>query len=176
MSKNPIRTILCLLLISVSIAARQLSPPPVQAQTSTGTIAYVRAGGTDGDQIRLIEPDGSNDRALWTVPVPDPQGRLEILSLAWRPDATELAFSSNHEDVCSIFASDIYSIHPDGSNFRRVGNGPACHELSQFPKGNVTVTVRNYTSKFSTTFHVYVQGAPGVIEVVIPYKDRKSVV
>jgi hypothetical protein len=50
-------------------------------------IAYVR-GGTE---IRLIEPDGSNDRRLWTHP--DATSELGIYGVAWRPDHKELAFS-----------------------------------------------------------------------------------
>lgn len=151
------------------------SPLAVGAQTTPGVIAYVRPGGKQGDQIRLINPDGSDDRALWTVPTEDPSGILQILSLDWRPDATELAFSSNHERACSIFASDMYTVRPDGAHFRRVGNGPDCAALANFPKGDVTVSVRNNTSKFSTIFYLYVQGAPGVIEVTIPWNGVVTV-
>ena len=37
---------------------------------SQGTIAYVRPDGTQGDQIRLIEPDGTGDRVLWRTAIP----------------------------------------------------------------------------------------------------------
>ena len=60
------------------------------SRPSIGTIAYVR-GGTE---VRLIEPDGSNDRRLWTHP--DETQELGIYGVAWRPDGKELAFSSAH--------------------------------------------------------------------------------
>jgi WD40 repeat protein len=163
-------TLTCWLIASIG-----LGHVPAQAQTPTGTIAYVRAGGTSGDQIRLIEPDGSNDRELWTVPVTDPRNIFEILSLSWRPDATELAFSSDHEHDCSIFASDLYTVSPSGSNFRRVSNGPACDDLADFEQGAVTVTIRNFTSSPDTNFFVYVQGAPGIIGLIIPHNDLATV-
>lgn len=143
------------------------------AGAGAGSIAYVRAD--TGDEIRLIEPDGSNDRQLWAHGLADPQNVFDILSLAWRPDGTELAFSSNHERTCSIFGSDVYSVRVGGSNFRRVTNGPDCSSLSSYPKGSVTVTVRNYTSKFDTNFYVYVQGAPGIIGVTIPWNGVATV-
>jgi hypothetical protein len=159
---------LCTMLGGLLMAAVGVGQSPAQAQTTTGTIAYVRAGGTSGDEIRLIEPDSGQDRALWRVPVADPGNILTILSLDWRPDGRELAFSSNHERTCSIHDSDLYSIQPDGGNFRRVSNGPNCDRLADYPNGQVRVTVRNFTSKFDTNFYVHVQGAPGVMGVTIP--------
>jgi hypothetical protein len=44
-------------------------------------------------------------------------------------------------------------------------NGPACADLAAFPKGAVTVTVRNFTS-LSPLF-VYIQGAPEVQSVLV---------
>jgi len=134
-------------------------PAPAAAQ-ATGTIAYVRAGGTQGDQIRLIEPDGSGDRPLWTAPGDDPLDVYGISSLAWRPDAGELAFASDHEEGCSVYSSDIYGVRPDGRGYRRLANTPACASLAAYPQGSVTVTVRNLTSSPDSTFAVYVQGAP----------------
>lgn len=163
-------TLTCLL-----VALLITSYGPAQAQTPTGTIAYVRTGGESGDQIRLIEPDGSNDREIWRVPVDDPNNIFEILSLAWRPDANELAFSSDHEHACSIFGSDLYAVNPSGSDYRRVGNGPACEELGDLPQGGVTVTVRNFTSRLDTNYFIYVQGAPGIRGVIIPHNGSATV-
>ena len=42
-------------------------------------IAYVR-GGTE---IRIIDPEGRNDRQIWTHP--DAKPELGIYGLAWRP-------------------------------------------------------------------------------------------
>lgn len=162
---------LAALLGSVLVGIAHSSTPPAGA--GAGSIAYVRAD--TGDEIRLIEPDGSNDRRLWAHGLADPQNVFDILSLDWRPDGSELAFSSNHERTCSIFGSDIYSIQIAASSFRRVTNGPDCASLSGYPKGSVTVTVRNDTSKFDTNFYVYVQGAPGIIGVTIPWNGVATV-
>ncbi len=175
MAKQSIFPISLIIILCLLMSLVGLHQSAAQAQTVTGTIAYVRSSGTSGDQIRLIEPDGSQDRVLWTVPVADPGNILSILSLDWHPDGGELAFSSNHERTCSIHDSDLYTIHPDGSNFRRVSNGPACAGLADYPKGNVTVTVRNNTSKFDTNFYVHVQGAPGVMGVMIPWNGVATV-
>jgi hypothetical protein len=125
----------------------------------SGTIAYVKTGAVD--EIWLIEPDGSNNRHLWSPGQVDPDFTGSITGLSWRPDAGTLAFASDHEWLCSWYSSDIYSIFPDGSGLRRVTNAPACAGLAAYPKGNVVVTVENYTFT-SGLFGVYVQGAPGV--------------
>ena len=52
----------------------------IPARAQKGTIAYVH----DGTEIRLIDPDGANDRRLWTHP--DLKKALGIDSLAWSPD------------------------------------------------------------------------------------------
>jgi hypothetical protein len=152
------------------LLATVLARPSVEARAEaqlTGTIAYVRTGGSQGDQIRLIEPDGSGDRLLWAAPGADPLGVYEVSALAWRPDASELAFASDHEDGCSVFSSDLYGVRPDGSSERRLVNTPRCAELPDYPQGSVTVTVRNLTSSPESNFSVYVQGAPRPVDVLI---------
>lgn len=121
------------------------------AGTPTGTIAYLLGRG----EIRLIEPDGSHDRLLFRPP----SGTVyRIEDVAWRPDGKQLAFASGHEGLCSAWQDDIYLIDPDGSNLRRLTNGPSCAELAGRPAGNVTVTLANDSSDVSDVF-VYVQGA-----------------
>jgi hypothetical protein len=102
-----------------------------------GTIAYVH----DGTEIRLIDPDGANDRKLWTHP--DLKKALGIDSLAWRPDGKELAFSSRHAAAASLYDADLYAIRPDGSGLRKLTNAPQMSEFARFPNGNVSVTFRN---------------------------------
>jgi Tol biopolymer transport system component len=158
--------LLGLLIITLSVgataAAETVESEKVvpAASAATGTIAYVR----NGNEIRLIEPDGSNDRHLWTRPVETvhPLGDLD-----WNPAATELAFASEHEFGCSIFQSDIYAIRPDGGGLRRITNGPTCAELASFPKGTVTVTVENSNALAGPVFFVYVSGAPEVKQVSV---------
>jgi TolB protein len=164
---------LIIAVLASTVLVSQTAAQSPDSGVSSGTIAYVR--GDSRDEIRLIEADGSNDRRLWAHGQADSQNNFAVLSLDWRPDGNELAFSSNHERTCSIFSSDLYSLRADGQGFRRVSNGPQCDSLDSYPKGAVTVTVRNYTSKFDTLFYLYVHGAPEVIGVVIPWNGVATV-
>lgn len=104
---------------------------------ANGTIAYVR----NGSEIRLIEADGSNDRRLWTHP--NAKKELGIYDVEWRPDRKELAFSSGHAAVYSLYHADLYAIRPDGAGFRKLTNPPDRGEFTRYPKGSVSVTFRN---------------------------------
>jgi len=144
------------------IAAPQLpaataGPAASPAAAEPGIIAYVRRSTHD---IHLISPDGTGDRVLWTAPRPLTQ--QAPLDLAWRPDGRELAFSSEHEETCSWYQSDVYVIGADGTGCRRVTNAPARAVLAGLPKGTVTVTVANYTSSL---VQLYIMGAPGIQSV-----------
>jgi len=138
----------------------------------SGVIAYVR-GSTE---IRLINPDGTNDRRLWTEP--NLNEDLGINELAWRPDGKELAFSSSHEATASLYHADVYVIAPDGSGLRRLTNPPSHSEFAKFPKGTVTVTVRNDQpgNVTSGNFIVYVAGADQPQQVVLPSGSAKTIV
>ncbi len=128
------------------------------ASTPVGTIAYVRANDTTGDQIWLIKPDGSNDHWIYSTGVADPYAVYGISSLAWRPDGGELVFASDHELACSWYASDLYAILANGSSYRRVTNAPACAALASYLKGTVRMTLPGVGS----FYQVYVQGAPSI--------------
>ncbi|HEX5704502.1 MAG TPA: hypothetical protein VFX97_14980 [Pyrinomonadaceae bacterium] len=142
--------------------------------TARGTIAYIR-GGTE---IRLIESDGTNDRRLWTHEFAKEGSAIH--GLAWRPDGKELAFSSSHLNVASLYHADIYGVGPDGKGFRKITNAPDHSELSRYPKGAVSVTVRNEQPLFkqsrATTgvFFVYVVGADEPQPVTIPPGSSKT--
>jgi hypothetical protein len=136
--------------------------PAAVAANGAGTIAYV--DDITKDEIRLIEPDGSGDRHLWTHGLDDPNDVYEIWNTAWRPNAAELAFASTHENWCSINHADIYAIGSDGGGYRRVTESPACGALAAYPKGTVRVPVQN--DGFSSFFgFVYFQGAPSLQQV-----------
>ena len=123
------------------------------------TIIYVK----NSTELHLIQPDGTNDRLIWQIP----QGAIgEIESVAWRPDAQQIAFVSSHEATCSEFNSDIYLINPDGSNLRRLTNAPACGELAGYPQGSASVQIANHSAAVSE-FLVYVEGAPTAKVVTI---------
>ncbi len=133
----------------------------VAMASATGTIAYVVPDDTTGDQIWLIQPDGSNDHQIYSTGLKDPDALHGISAVAWRPDGGELVFASDHELICSWFASDVYAISSDGSGYRRVTNAPACAALANYPKGTVVMSLAGADS----SYQVYVQGAPSVKSV-----------
>ncbi len=148
-----------LLALTLLSAAAGLKSDLALAYADPGTIAYVRSNDATGDEIRLIEPDGSSDRLLWKTNVPL-NGLEQISALAWHPGASELAFSSRHEEACSFYNSDVYTIRSDGSAYRRVTAPPTCGKATGLPTGNVNVYVQNNTYA-SGPFYVYFEGAPG---------------
>ncbi|HEX8285644.1 MAG TPA: hypothetical protein VF588_19975 [Pyrinomonadaceae bacterium] len=153
------------------------SASSAQGASSTparGTIAYVR-GATE---IRLVEADGTGDRRLWTHPFA--KEGAAIHDLAWRPDGKELAFSSSHMNVASLYDADIYAVGPDGTGFRKITNAPDHSELARYPKGSVTVTVRNeqpvwkQAQASAGVFFVYVAGADEPQAVTLPPGASKT--
>jgi hypothetical protein len=157
MHKHP-KTLSILFSLVLSLAALVALAPhehsSASANAALGIIAYVRLSTHD---IHLISPDGTGDRVLWTAP--RPLDLWPAFDLAWRPDGRELAFSSQHEETCSVYQSDVYAIGYDGTGYRRVTNSPACAVLAGLPKGSVTVDVSNY---MGLQAKAYVQGAPGI--------------
>lgn len=155
--------------------ARPSSPGP-STTVSAGTIAYIK-GATE---IRLIESDGTNDRRLWTHQFAKEGSGIHDLS--WRPDGKELAFSSSHLNVASLYHADIYAIGPDGKDYRKITNSPDHAELARYPKGVVTVTVRNeqpvwkQSQASSGIFFVYVVGADEPQAVTLPPGSSKTLV
>lgn len=126
--------------------------PAAQAAADT-TIVYISE---DARSLRFIQPDGSNDRLLWAIP-DGVSGEIE--SVAWRPDAQQIAFAGTHESICSEYAADIFLINPDGSNLQRLTNGPACDQLAAYAQGSATVQLSNQNANFSE-YLVYIEGAP----------------
>ena len=139
-----------------------------------GTIAYVR----NSTEIRMIDADGSNDRRLWTHP--DAKKELGIFDVAWRPDGKELAFSSGHAAVSSLYHADLYAIHPDGTGFRKLTNPPDRAEFAKYPKGVVSVTLRNDQPSYRQSqasagvFIVYVAGADEPQQITLPPGSAKT--
>lgn len=123
------------------------------------TIAYVPLS---GDEIRLINPDGSSDRRLWAHGLADPEGTYDIWSMAWNRSATRLAFSSTHENWCSLFTSDIFHVGADGSGYSRATQAPACGQLANFPQGTVQIPVSNASIYESFSGFMYFQGATSI--------------
>lgn len=157
-----IGALVCLALLISSLGMLPAAHAKPMAQAADGTtIVYVT---NDARSLRLIQPDGSNDRLLWRVPDGVPGAPIE--SVMWRPDAKEIAFTSTHEATCSEYGADIYLIYPDGSNLRRLTNRPACAALASYPQGSASVQIRNQLSNFSE-YLVYIEGAPTAKVVTI---------
>lgn len=147
----------------LALNSTSLSQPAQANRISAGdTIVYVKE---DGRELRLIQPDGSNDRLLWRVPASVIGSAIS--SVAWRPDAKQIAFTSSHEATCSEYGHDIYLIDPDGTNLRRLTNAPACAVLAQYPQGSASVRIENHLAS-PTDFLVYIEGAPTATQVTIP--------
>ena len=138
------------------------------AVSNAESIAYVR-----GSEIRLVEPDGTNDRKIWT-PHQAAKESSSVHELAWRPDRKELAFSSSHANLVSFYHADLYAIRPDGTGLRKITNAPDRSELGTYPKGSVSVTVRNTQPigaggrASAGEFIIYVVGADGPQGAVVP--------
>jgi TolB protein len=153
--------------------SRPASQGPTSA-TPRGTIAYVR-GGTE---IRLVEADGTGDRQLWTHPFAKEGSGVN--GVAWRPDGKELAFSSGHLSVASVYHADIYAVGADGKNLRKITNAPEHSELARFPQGSVSLTVSNEQSPSvesaasAGVFFVYVAGAAEPQQVTLPPGSSKT--
>ena len=133
---------------------------------STGSIAYV---GLDASgyprRVKRVDPDGSVSQTLWTHPSSAPATN-SIYDVAWKPDASEVAFSSNHESGFSAFHSDVYGIRPDGSGLRRITNPPSKAEIEAggYEWGTVTGQVHNNYG-YVTSFQLYVEGASNAVSL-----------
>lgn len=147
---------------------------PAAASASPAPIAYMLPNEVTGDEIHLINPDGTNDKMIWHTGKPRPASVFEVGQLAWKPDASELAFWSSFQDGCSVYSSDIYAIRGDGSGFRRVTAPPACGANPGLPTGTVVLNV--YNPGDYGTYQVYIEGAQGPKSVTLGYGASAKVV
>lgn len=143
-------SIMIVALLVVSLLEMNTATGVDAAGSLPGTIAY-----STGSSVRLIEPDGSNDRLLWSSPFPDEIG---IPNVEWNHAGTEVAFISGHEASVSFYERDIYAVRPDGSGYRKLTNAPGHGELADYPKGTVTVDVY-VAAGGGGPYLVYVSGA-----------------
>lgn len=154
MSKRPpLLGVVVGLLVLAGLLAADLRAARAESGAPQGTIAYIK----NGNEIWLVEADGSNARRIWQTPAG--ADLPELYDVAWHPDGTDIAFTSGHEALCSLWQSDIYLIRPDGSNLRRLTNGPACDALARYPTGRVTFEVANSYNE-TRTLDVFIEGAP----------------
>lgn len=142
----------------------------------TGMIAYIRKD----SEIRLIDSNGNNDKLLWAIE--NPKENIGLYDLAWRPDGKELAFSSGHEAIFSLYHADIYAIRPDGSGLRKITNSPDHKQAAKFKKGSVSVTIKNFQYTFQEAqastgvFIVNVVGADEPQMITLPPGSSKTLV
>jgi hypothetical protein len=149
----------------LALAAISLSGAvAAQPQQVSGTIAYVGPS-RESTQIRLIEPDSSDDRLVWQTPN-GASGENGVGTLSWRPDASEIAFDSSHDALRSLLTRDIYGVQPAGTGLRRITAPPGPLNTASLPKATVTLRVENYA--FGKELSVYVDGAPDAVSFVAP--------
>ncbi|RME81746.1 MAG: hypothetical protein D6775_12780, partial [Caldilineae bacterium] len=122
----------------------------------SGRLAFRSIDDQDRYTIVTTDPRGNDRRVLWTSPVAG--GRF--FGLAWKPDGSEIAFTSSHEFGYSPFHTDIYRLDMSG-RVRRMTNPPAQSEIQSggYGQGTVTGQVRNDSTRNLTGVSVYVQGA-----------------
>jgi hypothetical protein len=102
-----------------------------------GKIAYLE-NDAEGDPYRvgILDPNDGSSKTIWT----HPDGKFGNFSnVAWKPDATELAFVSDHNFQFSILTSSIYAIKPDGSGLHRIPHilTPEEIEAGNYPRVTV---------------------------------------
>lgn len=150
--------LLALLPIALGVSLSYGHAAPSQAaSSSTGTIAY-----TDTSSIHLINPDGSNDHVIYTVP---DTTNNHINELAWSPDGSQIAFISDQEAVTSFYENDVYAIQSNVTNFRKITNPPSVTQLASFAKGTVTLDVEVGWGAPALIF-IYVAGAPAAQSLI----------
>ena len=163
-------------LILIAILTVLFVAPSFSQTSSSGTIAYIR----DGVEVRLVNADGTNDRRLWTHP--DAKKPLGIDSLAWSRDGNQLVISSRHAAVASLYDADLYVMKPDASGFRKLTNAPEYSEFAKYPKGVVSITVRNDQPFYKQSqasagiFIVYIAGAAEPQQITLPPGATKTLV
>jgi hypothetical protein len=139
-------------------------PAPSFAAADGTVIAYI-APSRDNKSIRIVSPDGVNDRAIWQAPA-DLNRTLGPGDLSWRPDAAELAFDSAHDLLRSMLVRDIYALASDGSYLRRLTRAPDTSSYDLYPKGTVTFTLTN--SAFARELDVHIEGSKDTARVRMP--------
>ncbi len=136
-SKNPSSLPQLAVAFLLSLAAPDAGTSPTgNFQLHETAIAYVGSS-TTNREIRLINPDGSQDRLLWRIPseVHPPVG---IGRLSWHPDGTRLLFDSDHDWQRSLAIRDLYTLSADGQTLSRVTNPPGPDSYARYQSGTVS--------------------------------------
>lgn len=141
--------------------------PASTASLNDTRIAFVSPS-RQNRTIRLIAPDGSDERVIWSAPEGTPR-RYGVGLIDWRPDAGELAFDSSHDWQRSFLVRDIYAMDPHGTYIRRLtrGPGPESPIPPNAPTGTVTVRVTRVSSS-GGELNAYIEGASKPVEWYAP--------
>jgi hypothetical protein len=134
-----------------------MGAPALEATTATGVIAYAGLDAQGGAvSIKTVRPNGAEAQTVYTT-----TEYGHISDIAWKPDASEIAFIDKREQVYSLFNQDIYGIKPDGSNLRRISNPPLFAGLpGSYQTGVVQGALRNNSGRFNVNvISLYIQGA-----------------
>ena len=140
-------------LTAISLALILILSPTAMVSAApgySGVIAY-----TTGDSIHLINPDGSNDHSIYTVP---DKTTNHIQELAFSPDGSSLAFVSDQEAALSFLADDIYAVDSSGGTFRKITGAPSLTTYPNDPTGSVTVDVQ-VNNAITGPMIIFVEGA-----------------
>jgi hypothetical protein len=150
-------------LLLIALSSVSLSAARSAITTTSGSVIAYVSPSRENQQIRLVNPDGSADRLLWSLPAP--VNRADgISTLSWKPDASELAFSSAHDGQRSLLASDLYAVSANGVRVRRLTAPPG--PVAGRPTGTVTLRVENYAG--GKELYAYVEGAPDFVRFTAP--------
>lgn len=123
-------------------------------QSDKGVIAYVSSS-VENQEIRLINPDSTQDRVLWSIPWAI-HASSRIGTLSWHPDGTELAFDSGHNWQRSMYIRDLFALSPNGTGLRRLTSPPGIEGSSNNPTGTVKFWVRDSEQG---DVQIYIEGA-----------------
>jgi Tol biopolymer transport system component len=97
------------------------------ATRASGPIGFLR-----GNQIVVVDPEGSNERALVRMP----RGH-EITGFSWSPDGERIVFSAHTPVASGRSYQDIYFVNADGSDRRKAKRTPEYAPTPVWsPRGN----------------------------------------
>ena len=104
--------------------------------------------------VALFDPNTREVDTIWT----HPDGEFGHWSnITWHPDATSMAFISDHDFNFSIFRADIFSIKPDGTGLHRVPDFLTQEDIEDGDYPRVTVNgVLEFDDGYSSGTSYYV--------------------
>ena len=81
----------CLSLLPIlGLLLVQPAAQPVAASAGQSAIAYVLPNDITGDEIHLINPDGTHDREIWYTGTSGLTTGPDVAQLTWKPDSSSI--------------------------------------------------------------------------------------